>query len=112
MTWSHGYNVSLGYTFGFYRETVPDWLNFAALLNGYRVPDTQGVFRYLDLGCGQGFGLCLLAAIYPKAEFLGVDFNPENVAHGRELARSAGLFNVRFEEADFFDLGERWPTDF
>ena len=112
MNWSHGYNVSGGYTFGFYRETAPDWLNFAALLNGYRVPDTSGAFRYLELGCGQGFGLCLLAATYPEAEFLGIDFNPEHVAHARELARSAGLRNIRFEEADFSELARRWPADF
>lgn len=112
MNWSHGYNVSSGYTYGFYRELSPDWLNFGALLHGYRVPDAGGAFRYLELGCGQGFGLCLLAANYPKAEFLGVDFNPEHIAHARELARAAGLTNVRFEEADFEALAQQWPADY
>lgn len=112
MNWSHGYNVSSGYTFGFYREMAPDWLNYAALLNGYRVPDTTAPFRYLELGCGQGFGLCLLAATYPRAEFVGVDFNPEHVAHARELASLSGLPNLRFEEADFSQLAQHWPGDF
>ncbi len=112
MGWSHGYNVSSGYTYGFYREMAPDWLNYAALLHGYRVPDASGAFRYLELGCGQGFGLCLLAASYPQAEFLGIDFNPEHVAHARELAQQAGLGNVRFEEADFAVLAQQWPADY
>lgn len=108
MNWSHGYNVSTAYTYGFYRELSPDWLNLAVLLNGFRVPDTAAPFRYLELGCGQGFGLCLIAATYPQAEFIGVDFNPEHVAHATELARATGLTNVRFEEADFSSLAERW----
>jgi SAM-dependent methyltransferase len=112
MSWSHGYNVSSGYTYGFYREMAPDWLNYAALLHGYRVPDASGAFRYLELGCGQGFGLCLLAASYPQAEFLGIDFNPEHIAHARELAQQAGLDNVRFEEADFAVLAQQWPADY
>ncbi|HEY1078144.1 MAG TPA: class I SAM-dependent methyltransferase [Fontimonas sp.] len=112
MNWSHGYNVSSGYTYGFYRELAPDWLNYGALLHGYRVPDASGAFRYLELGCGQGFGLCVLAASYPEAEFLGVDFNPEHVAHARELAHAAKLSNIRFEEADFSVLATQWPADF
>lgn len=112
MNWSHGYHVSSGYTFGFYRELAPDWLNFAALMNGCHPPDARGAFRYLELGCGQGFGLCLLAASYPKAEFIGVDFNPEHIAHARELARAAELANVRFDEADFSELAQCWPADY
>src|SRR3546814_19474461 len=43
--WSHGYNVSAGYTYGFYRELTPDWMNFGALLHGFRVPDARAPFR-------------------------------------------------------------------
>lgn len=112
MAWSHGYNVSSGYTHGFYRELAPHWLNFGALLHGYRVPELTGGFRYLELGTGQGFGLCALAAVYPQGEFIGVDFNPEHIAHARGLAEAAGLTNIRFEEADFSVLAEDWPADF
>ena len=112
MAWSHGYNVSSGYTHGFYRELTPHWLNFGALLHGFRVPDLGGSFRYLELGTGQGFGLCALAAVYPQGEFIGVDFNPEHIAHARELAQAAGLSNIRFEEADFSGLAQDWPVDF
>jgi hypothetical protein len=60
--WSHGYDVSVGYSFGFFREMAPDWLDFCSRLAGYEVPErADGKFRYLELGSGQGFGLCLLA---------------------------------------------------
>jgi hypothetical protein len=109
---SRSHPVSPGADYGCYRETSPDWINYAVLLNGYRVPDTAARFRYLELDCGQGLGLCLLAATYPHAEFLGVDFNPEHVSAASALAQSAGLGNLRFEVADFPELATRWPADF
>ncbi|MEJ6010515.1 methyltransferase regulatory domain-containing protein [Novosphingobium aquae] len=111
--WSHGYNVSLGYTYGFYREIAPDWLDFCARIAGNVPPARQssGAFRYLELGSGQGFGLCLLAAANPEGEFVGIDFNPQHVAHATAVARSAGLENIRFIEGDFSELGANWPQD-
>lgn len=108
--WSHGYDVSMGYSFGFFREMAPDWLDFCARLAGFEAPPRPGGrFRYLELGSGQGFGLCLLAAANPDGEFVGVDFQPEHVAHANNLAEAAGLANVRFIEADFIDLAADWP---
>ena len=103
--WSHGYNVSMGYSYGFYREMAPDWLDFCAWIGGFEPPRRAGrPLRYLELGCGQGFGLCLLAAANSGAEFLGVDFQPEHIEHATGLAEAAGLTNVRFVRADFLDL--------
>jgi tRNA G46 methylase TrmB len=31
--------------------------------------------RYLELGCGQGLNLCLMAALHPEVEFVGIDFH-------------------------------------
>ncbi len=107
--WSGGYNVDLGYTFGYYREISPDWMAFAALIQGGAPP--QNAWRYLELGCGQGVGLILLAARHPDHDFLGIDFNPLHIAHARNLASAAGLANVTFEEADFVDLARDWPKD-
>lgn len=114
MNWNHGYNVDEGYTFGYYREMAPAWLDFCALLRGTRPPAALGVpaLRYLELGCAQGNNLCLLAAQYPEMEFVGVDFNPLHIAHAQTLAADAGLGNVRFIEADFCALGRAWPADF
>jgi SAM-dependent methyltransferase len=111
--WSHGYNVSMGYSYGFYREMAPDWLDFCAWIGGFESPQRgAGPFRYLELGCGQGFGLCLLAAANPRADFVGVDFQPEHIEHATGLAQAAGLSNVRFVQADFLDLAAGWPDDF
>ena len=112
--WSHGYNVSTGYTFGFYRELAPDWLDLALAMRGLETPRSDGSqpFRYLELGSGQGFGLCLLAAANPEGEFLGIDFSPEHTAHARALAADMGLANIRFVEGDFAVLGQSWPQDY
>jgi len=70
-----------------------------------------------------GFGLCLLAGLYPEGQFVGVDFNPDHVAHARTLAEDLQLSNVRFLEGDFLELrqdpaslgfsaGERGPFQY
>lgn len=107
--WSSGYNVDLGYTYGAYRELAPAWLDYVATARGVAAP--TAAWRYLELGCGQGVGLVLLAALNPEHDFLGIDFNPLHIAHARGLADAAGLTNVRFEEADFVELARDWPSD-
>lgn len=107
----HGYSVSLGYTAEFFREMAPDWLDFCIRAHGFEAPRTGASFRYLDLGCGQGFHICLLAAANPEADFVGIDFNSEHIAHGKALATAAGLTNVNFIQADFLDLAEAWPKE-
>lgn len=107
--WSSGYNVDIGYTYGSYKELAPSWINYVATLRGITAP--SGIkLRYLELGCGFGFGLILLAALHPEYEFLGIDFNPVHIAHGRKLAAEAGITNIRLEEADFLELAEDWPV--
>lgn len=104
--WDHGYTSRETYTAHFHGEMAPNWLDFAALVKGQTPPRRrEGTpFRYLELGCGMGFGLCLLAALYPEGRFLGIDFQPDHIAHARQLAEELGLDNVRFQEADFLDL--------
>jgi SAM-dependent methyltransferase len=108
-TWSSGYNTDLGYTFGFYREISPEWLDYVALTKSVTPP--SGHWRYLELGCGQGYGLALLAAMNPDHDFIGIDFNPVHIAHARNLANAGGLTNIRFEEADFLATAQSWPAD-
>ncbi|WP_298401463.1 class I SAM-dependent methyltransferase [Sphingobium sp.] len=112
--WSHGYDISAGYTYGFRNEMAPDWMDLCARLAGQAPPRASSgqPYRYLELGCGQGVGLCLLAAANPHSEFLGVDFLPDHVAHAQALASAAGLTNVRFSDGDFVALAQDWPQDF
>ena len=104
MTLRHGYFTGAGYTFDAQSEPSPERLAFLALLNRHRPPEVSGPFQLLELGCGQGVQLCLQAANYPQAHFLGIDFNAEHIAHARSLAAASGLGNVRFEQADFLEL--------
>jgi SAM-dependent methyltransferase len=102
--WMRGYHADNGYTYGYYPETSPVMLSWAALLQGHQMPSAK--FRYLDAGCGQGLNLILSAAAHPESEFVGIDFSPEHVAHASELAAACGLKNVQFYEADFVDLAK------
>jgi hypothetical protein len=103
----------VGYSHGFYREMAPDWLDHCAEAAGVGAPRDRnsGSFRYLELGSGQGIGLCLLAAANPQAEFVGVDFLPDHIAHSQSVADAAGLTNVQFVEADFVALAAAWRDD-
>jgi SAM-dependent methyltransferase len=106
MHWDRGYYSNSSYTCGAYRETAPNWLDFAALIKGHLPPrEKEGsTFSYLELGSGMGFGLCLLATAYPEGSFVGVDFHPEHISHSLWLAAQLGLSNIHFLEADFVTL--------
>lgn len=110
MSWSKGYFAEEGYTYGVYNDANPVRQALTALLAGHAGPSLQTPFSFLDLGCGQGLQLCLLAACYPDSHFLGVDFMPSHIAHGRDLAVAAGLTNAVFEEGDFESLAAAPPS--
>src|SRR5262249_25860889 len=95
MDWEKGYLSDVGYTSGFYREMAPIHMSFAALALGLSPGHGFRPKRVLELGFGQGFGLCLLAAANPQIEFEGYDFNPEHVANAQRLIERAGLTNVK-----------------
>jgi SAM-dependent methyltransferase len=107
MEWSGGYVADIGYTADFYREMAPNHLAFAMLAIGRSPGRAFQPRRYLELGCGQGFGLALLAAANPDIAFEGCDFNPEHVAHARRLIEGAGLANVSVSEISFEEAAAR-----
>jgi SAM-dependent methyltransferase len=105
--WAAGYVADIGYTAGFSRETAPSHMAFAALATGRAPGRALNLERMLELGCGQGFGLALLAAANPDVAFEGYDFNPEHVAHARRLIAGARLDNVAVSETDFAEAAAR-----
>jgi len=107
MQWTHGYHAADGYTYGYFVEASPKRIAWAAALKGVCIESER--FRYLDLGCGQGFGLIINAACHPESEFIGIDFMPDHIAHARSLAKAAGITNVRFYEIDFLDADKHLP---
>jgi SAM-dependent methyltransferase len=99
--WSDGYFTDVQYTGHYYPHMAPGALTFAALRRGVRPAPLRPGATYLELGCGQGFGLNLLAAANPHLNFLGIDFHPGQIANARRLAAEAGLKNVVFEDFSF-----------
>jgi SAM-dependent methyltransferase len=39
--------------------------------------------RCLDAGCGEGYGVALLASLWPRAVGVGLDYDPQATAHAR-----------------------------
>lgn len=54
----------------------------------------------VDIGCGQGHAINLMARAFPQSTFAGLDFEPEPIAAARAEARAWGLRNVRFDVCD------------
>ena len=107
MNRADGYVADIGYTAGFYAETAPGHLAFAALAAGRGPGRAWRPKRVLELGFGQGFGLALLAAANPDIAFEGCDFNAEHVAHARGLIAAAALANLAVTEASFESAAAR-----
>jgi len=66
----------------------------------------------LDVGCGAGHAINLMARAYPNSRFTGFDFSEEGVSRGRTEADSWGLSNSRFEVKDVATLEGSPQFDF
>lgn len=91
-------------------ERTYAWL-LGAPANGLRIrlrrvlPATDGTFgSILDAGCGNGVFSMELAKRHPEAQVIGVELEPELVARDNEIARRAGLTNLRFQQGDVTKL--------
>ncbi len=54
----------------------------------------------LDVGCGSGRAINLMAQTYPNSKFSGYDLSEDGIAAARSEAEKLGLPNVRFEARD------------
>jgi 2-polyprenyl-3-methyl-5-hydroxy-6-metoxy-1,4-benzoquinol methylase len=54
----------------------------------------------LDVGCGRGQALNIMAQAFPESRFTGYDFSKEGVAAGIAEAQARGLANVHFAVKD------------
>ena len=61
----------------------------------------------LDVGCGSGRALNLMARTFPNSRFLGYDFSEEAIARARAETQEHGATNVRFEVKDAATLDEK-----
>jgi cyclopropane fatty-acyl-phospholipid synthase-like methyltransferase len=60
----------------------------------------------LDLGCGRGRALLMLAERFPKSTFRGYDLSADAIAFASAQADERGLRNVRFEQRDLSTFDE------
>ena len=58
----------------------------------------------LEVGCGVGAQTLILAERNPDARITSIDISAESVATAKQKVDAVGLTNVKFEEADLFDL--------
>jgi 2-polyprenyl-3-methyl-5-hydroxy-6-metoxy-1,4-benzoquinol methylase len=65
----------------------------------------------MDLGCGAGKAMNLLAKTYPNSHFTGFDMSDEAVGIARADALKAGLDNVSFEIVEGSTVGQTGPFD-
>lgn len=98
------YTQDVEFNSGFGALQTPVHLYSAAAICGIGGPRIDRPFRYLDLACGNGLTLSLLAAAYPNGEFVGIDINPDHVQSGRDRAQRAELNNLSFQEGDVLNL--------
>jgi 2-polyprenyl-3-methyl-5-hydroxy-6-metoxy-1,4-benzoquinol methylase len=64
----------------------------------------------LDLGCGSGRAINLMAQTFPESQFVGYDLSEEGIQRGIAEAEQLGLSNVRYEVKDVtaLDHGEQF----
>jgi SAM-dependent methyltransferase len=60
----------------------------------------------LDIGCGRGHAVNLLAGAFPRSRFAGYDFSEAGIAAAEEEARVLGHTNVRFAARDVAAIDE------
>jgi len=65
----------------------------------------------LDVGCGSGRALNLMARMFPNSRFIGYDFSEEAITRARAEAQEHGTTNVRFEVKDAAKLDEKKRYD-
>ena len=84
----------------------------AALVDGV-LPCVPGVvaalrqgIEVLDVACGAGHAINMMAKAFPHSRFTGYDFSEEGIARGHAEAQQLGLRNASFEVKDVVLLDE------
>jgi 2-polyprenyl-3-methyl-5-hydroxy-6-metoxy-1,4-benzoquinol methylase len=54
----------------------------------------------LDVGCGRGHAINLMAEAFPESRFVGYDLSEEGITNAKDEAAQRGLANARFEVRD------------
>ncbi len=90
-----------------YPFTHPAHQALVARLFGVATPDLHTA-RVLEIGCAGGGNLLPLAHDFPKAEFVGIDLSPVQIAEANTHKKALELKNVKFEAMDIMDFPKSW----
>jgi SAM-dependent methyltransferase len=66
----------------------------------------------LDIGCGEGVAIRMMAERFPRSRFVGVDIAAEAIATARAEAEAARLTNARFQAQDAATFSSPASFDF
>jgi len=66
----------------------------------------------LDIGCGDGHAINVMAAAFPRSRFVGYDISEAGIDQATKEARDMGLANARFEILDVTRLPDtpKWDV--
>lgn len=67
--------------------------------------------RVLDVGCGSGRAINLLAKTFPNSHFTGYDFSEEAIRNAKGEAERLGLANASFERRDVASFSKEGHFD-
>jgi methyltransferase-like protein/cyclopropane fatty-acyl-phospholipid synthase-like methyltransferase len=84
-------------------QSQPQRLAALARLFGLTPPDVSRA-RVLEIGCAAGGNLIPLAALYPDAEFIGIDLSSVQIASGQARISRLGLKNIRLITQSIADV--------
>lgn len=89
-----------------YRSTVffEKWLE--------ELIDLESDSKILDLACGGGANTNYLAEKHKKVKFTGIDLNEELIRTADEIAKEAGIENIKFYRGDWYDLDRSLKNQF
>jgi SAM-dependent methyltransferase len=79
--------------------------NILPLVDGLADRLNSGV-DVLDIGCGRGRAINIMARAYPKSNFVGYDISTEGIESARHEAKEWNLTNAKFEFKDVTTLNE------
>jgi len=99
--WSPNYNMHFGYwRWGLnplVREPMLEELTFQA----FSKLDKKRGLDFVELGCGYGGPLRLLAGEFPDNNYTGVSIIPVQIDKARELSKNLASVSLEFIEADY-----------
>lgn len=75
------------------------------------VESLQNGIHVLDVGCGRGRALNLMAQAFPNSHFFGYDFSEDGIAAAQAEAEQMNLSNVHFEIKDVTTIDAREQYD-